>query len=379
MRGSISLGRVFGIPLRLHYTWFVIFALVTVSLVTNPWIGPPYPPIAQRIILGVLTSLLFFASIVTHELAHSILAIRNKIPVKDITLFVFGGVSQITKEATHPRAELSIALVGPLTSLALAGIFYGLYLLLNVAGQSLAASLTWWLAWINVVLAVFNLIPGFPLDGGRIFRAVVWQKTHDYHRATRIATRVGRGIAYAFIGGGIAIIILSFRYWFDGMWLVFIGWFLNGAARASYQQVLFRDALTGITARQVTDYASPLIPPHMNLTELVDQYILPTGRSCFLISWGAELEGMVTLQQTKKVHRTRWASTTVQDIMTPAAKLKVAHADEDLLAVVQQMSGESTNHIPVLEAGKVIGMINREDVARLLRARAEFGKGSKPA
>ena len=376
MRGNISLGRVIGIPLRLHYTWFVIFALVTVSLVVNPLVEPPYPPIAQRIILGILTSLLFFASIVTHELAHSILAIRNNIPVKEITLFVFGGVSQITKEATHPRAELSIAVVGPLTSLALAGIFYALHLLLASANQVLAASLMQWLALINVLLAVFNLIPGFPLDGGRIFRAFVWHKTHDYHRATRVASRVGRGIAYAFITGGIVLIFVLQR-WFDGMWLILIGWFLNDAARASYQQVLLRDALVGITARQVTDYASPLIPPHTNLMELVEQYVLPTGRSCFLISWGVDLEGMVTLQRIKKIPRTRWATTTAQDIMTPASKLKVAHADQDLLGVLQEMNGESANHIPVMEAGQVIGIINREDVARFLRTRAEFGTGPK--
>jgi len=375
MRSNISLGRVFGIPLRLHYTWFIIFALVTVSLVLNPLIEPPYPPIAQRIILGILTSLLFFASIVTHELAHSILAIRNNISVKEITLFVFGGVSQITKEATSPRAELLIAIVGPLTSLALAGIFYGLHLLLAVTQQILAASLMWWLAWINVLLAVFNLIPGFPLDGGRIFRALVWHRTHDYHRATRIATKVGQGIAYAFIAGGIALIFVL-GLWFNGMWLIFIGWFLNDAARASYRQVLLRDALIGITARQVTDYGCPLIPPHMNLIELVQQYILSTGRSCFLISWGAELEGMVTLQQIKKVPRDRWAITSVQDIMTPASKLKLAYADQDILSVLQEMDGESANHIPVIEAGKAIGVINREDIARFLRTRAQFGAGS---
>ena len=377
MRGNISLGRVFGIPLRLHYTWFIIFALVTVSLVLNPLVEPPYPPLAQRIILGILTSLLFFASIVTHELAHSILAIRNNISVKEITLFVFGGVSQITKEATSPRAELLIAIVGPLTSLALAGIFYGLHLLLVSANQILAASLMWWLAWINVLLAVFNLIPGFPLDGGRILRALVWHRTHDYHRATRIATKVGQGIAYAFIAGGIALIFVL-GLWFNGMWLIFIGWFLNDAARASYQQVLLRDALIGITARQATDYGCPLIPPHMNLIELVQQYIWPTGRSCFLISWGAELEGMVTLQQIKKVPRDRWAITSVQDIMTPASKLKVAYADQDILSVLQEMNGESANHIPVIEAGKAIGVINREDIARFLRTRADFGISSTP-
>ena len=249
MRGNISLGRVFGIPLRLHYTWFIIFAWVTFLLVFSD-VGQTYP-IEQRIILGILTSLLFFASIVTHELAHSILAIRNNIPVKEITLFVFGGVSQITKEATHPRAELLIAIVGPLTSLALAGIFYGLHLLLAGTQQILAASLMQWLALINVILAVFNLIPGFPLDGGRIFRALVWHRTHDYHRATRIATKVGQGIAYAFMAVGIASIFAPLLSWFNGLLLIFIGWFLRDAARASYQQVLLRDALTGITARQV--------------------------------------------------------------------------------------------------------------------------------
>lgn len=378
MRGNISLGKVFGIPLRLHYTWFIIFALVTISLVLNPLVEPPYPPIAQRIILGILTSLLFFASIVTHELAHSILAIRNSIPVKDITLFVFGGVSQITKEATNPRAELSIAIVGPLTSLALAGIFYGLHLLLAGMHQILAASLVQWLAFINVVLAVFNLIPGFPLDGGRIFRALVWHRTHDYQRATRIATRVGQGIAYTLMAVGIASIFAPFLSWFNSLLLIFIGWFLRDAARASYQQVLLRDALIGITARQVTDYVSPLVPPHTTLTALVEQYVLPTGRSRFLISWGAELEGTVTLQQIKKLPRTRWATTTVQDVMTPANRLKVAYADQDLLGVLQEMNGESTSHIPVIEAGKVIGIINREDIARFLRTRAEFGTSSTP-
>jgi len=378
MKGNISLGKIFGIPLRLHYTWFIIFALVTLSLVLYPWVEPPYPPIEQRIILGILTSLLFFASIITHELAHSIMAIRNNIPVKDITLFVFGGVSQITKEATHPKTELLVAVVGPLTSLALAGIFYGVYLLLARTEQSLASSLMWWLAMINVILAVFNLIPGFPLDGGRIFRAIVWQRTHDYHRATRIATRVGQGIAYAFMVGGIVLIILVPEYWFRGLWLTFIGWFLRDAARTSYQQVLLRDALIGITARQVTDYGCPLISPDLNLMELVQRHVLPAGRNCFLISWGAGLEGMVTLQQIKKVPRDRWAITSVQDIMTPASKLKVAYADQDILSILQEMNGENANHIPVMEAEKVVGVINREDIARFLRTRAHFGTSPTP-
>ena len=323
--------------------------------------------------MGVLTSLLFFASIITRELAHSILAIRNNIPVKEITLFVFGGVSQITKEATHPRAEVSIAIAGPLTSLALAGIFYGLHLLLAGTQQILAASLMQWLARINVILAVFNLIPGFPLHGGRIFRALVWQRTHDYHRATRIATKVGQGIAYAFIAGGIAIIFAPRSLWFNGLRFILIGWFLRDAARASYQQVLLRDVLIGITARHVMDYDCPSIPPDTHLRDVVEQYMLPTGRSCFPVARGAELEVVVTLQQIKKIPRTRWAITSVQHIMTPASKLKTVHVDQDVLSVLQEMEGESINHIPVIEAAKVVGVINREELIRFLRTRADLG------
>ncbi len=372
MRGNISLGKVLGIPLRLHYTWFIIFVLLTFSLVFYPLVGPPYPPIGQRIILGVLTSLLFFASIITHELAHSILAIRNNIPVKEITLFVFGGISQITKEATHPRAEFSIAIVGPLTSLVLAGIFYGLHLSLAGTQQILAASLMQWLARINVILAIFNLIPGFPLDGGRIFRALVWQRTHDYHRATRIATKVGQGIAYAFIAGGIAIIFTPRLLWFNGLWFILIGWFLRDAARASYQQFLLRDVLIDITVRHVTDYGCPLLPPDTHLIDIAEQYILRTGRSCFLITRGADLEGMVTLQNIK-IPRNRWATTSVQDVMTPASKLKTVHVDQDVLSALQEMEGENIKHIPVIEAGKVVGVINREELIRFIRTRADLG------
>jgi len=376
MRGHISLGKVFGIPLRLHYTWFIIFTLVTYSLVRYA-VGQAYP-IEQGIILGILTSVLFFASIITHELAHSVLAIRNNIPVREITLFVFGGVSQITKDATSPRAEFSVAVVGPLTSLAMAGIFYGLHLLLAGTQQTLAASLMQWLALINVVLALFNLIPGFPLDGGRIFRALVWQRTRDYHRATRIAARVGQGIAYVFIAGGITLMIFARASWFSGLWFILIGWFLHDAARASYKQVLLRDALIGITARQVTDYGCPLIPPDMNLGDVVQQYTLPTGRSCLLVTRGRELEGMVTLQHIKKIPRARWPVTSVKDIMTPAGKLKVAHADQDVLSVLQDMEGESANHIPVTEGGSVVGVIDREELIRFLRTRTAFGVTQAP-
>jgi len=369
MRDSISLGKILGVPLRLHYTWFIIFVFLTVSLVL--YVSGDYP-IEQRIILGIITSALFFGSIIVHELAHSVLAIRNGIPVKDITLFIFGGVSQITREATQPKTELLVAIVGPLASLAMGGIFYGAYFLLAQTQQTVAASLMQWLAMINVILAVFNLVPGFPLDGGRIFRALVWQRTGNYVRATSIATKVGRGIALAFIIGGI-VIIFTLHLWFQGLWLVFIGWFLHDAARASYQQVLLRNALYGITVHHVMDHGSPLISRDLNLRDLVQQYILPTGRTGFPVTREAVLDGMVTLQRIKKTPKAKWDITSVQDIMTPASKLKVAHPDQDILTLLQEMSGKTVNHIPVIQEGKVIGMVNREDLTRFLRTRVDLG------
>lgn len=366
MRGNISLGKIFGIPLRLHYTWFIIFALVTTSFVF--YSSDDYLAL-ERIAFGILTSILFFASIIIHELAHSILAIRNGIPVKEITLFVFGGISQITEEATRPNTELLIAAVGPLASLAMAGIFYGLSILLAQAEQTLIADLMQWLAILNVILALFNLIPGFPLDGGRVFRAIIWRRTGNYHRATRLANKVGQGIAYAFVAGGVVIIFVA-HLWLNGLWLVFIGWFLHDAARATYQQILLRDSLSGVKVRHVTDYSYPLVSPELTLERLVQEYILPTGRNCFPVARGTMLEGMIALCDLKKIPRTRWDITTVQDIMTPVNKLKTVHPDQDILSLLQEMG--KTEHIPVIEEGEVIGILNREDLNRFLRTRADL-------
>jgi Zn-dependent protease/CBS domain-containing protein len=369
MGNGISLGKIFGIPLRLHYTWFIIFALVTISLVLY---FPGSYPLVERIIFGILTSILFFVSLIIHELAHSLVAIRNGIPVRGITLFVFGGVSQITKEATRPNTELLIAVVGPLSSLALAGIFYGLYSLLAGVQQLLAAGLAQWLAIINLFLALFNLIPGFPLDGGRVFRAIVWRRTHNYHRATRIATSAGRGIALAFIIGGVVIIFVT-QLWFQGLWLMFIGWFLHTAAKTSYQQVLLHDALSGVAVRNVMDYGCPPISRTLSLKELVQNHILPTGRHCFAVAGEAVLEGMITLHDIKKIPRARWDITLVQDIMTPASKLKIAYPDQGALSALEKMNEENMNYLPVVEVGRVIGIVSRDDLNRFLRARADLG------
>jgi len=236
---AFNLGKLFGIQFRLHFTWFIIFILVTVFLV--------YPDYSQWLcwIIGIITSLLFFASVVAHELAHSLVGRANGITIESITLFIFGGVAQMSREVTRADAELKMAAAGPICSLIIGGLFGLIWLFTQGIIQPIAA-IAQWLAVMNGILAAFNLIPGFPLDGGRVFRSLLWRFTGNYSRSTRIATRMGQGIGYLFILGGISIIFLHpfGLSWFDGIWFAFIGWFLESAASMSYRQLRWQEALT---------------------------------------------------------------------------------------------------------------------------------------
>jgi Zn-dependent protease len=255
MGAVFNLGKLFGIQFRLHFSWFIIFVLVTVLLV--------YPDYSEWLywIIGIVTSLLFFASVVAHELAHSLVGRANGIPIQSITLFIFGGVAQMTREATRPDAELKMAAAGPTCSLVISGLF-GLLWLIPVIPEPIAIMISW-LAIMNGVLAAFNLIPGFPLDGGRVFRSLLWHFTGNYSHSTRIATRVGQGIGYSFILGGISIIFLHpfGLSWFDGIWIAFIGWFLGSAALASYRQIQRQEVLPGFTTSEVIPPDYPAVPP----------------------------------------------------------------------------------------------------------------------
>ena len=245
MGKAFNLGKLFGIQFRLHFSWFIIFIIITVILVS--------PHYSQWLywVTGIITSLLFFASVVAHELAHSLVGRANGIPIKSITLFLFGGVAQMTREATRSGAEFKMAAAGPISSLVIGGLFGLIWLLAQGRIQPIA-DIARWLAVMNVTLAAFNLIPGFPLDGGRVFRALLWRFTGSYGRSTRIATRVGQGVGYLFMLGGILIIFLRpfDLSWFDGLWFAFIGWFLARIASANYRQIRRRETLHDFTSSQ---------------------------------------------------------------------------------------------------------------------------------
>ncbi len=372
MGGGFNLGKVFGIQFRLHYTWFIIFFLVTASL---SWqVFPLYYPGWSQLLywsIGIVTSLLFFASVLAHELAHSLVGRANDIPIKSITLFIFGGVAQMTKEAAKASAELKMAAAGPACSLAIGGLFYLLSLLTqNTIGP--VAAMTFYLAQINVILAAFNLIPGFPLDGGRVFRSLVWRFSGNYRRSTRIATRLGQGVAYAFILGGILMIFLL-QEWVNGMWLVFIGWFLQSAASASYRQAQWQEALKGVIVSQVMTPHYMTVPPNITLTQLVQGYVLPTGQRFFLVADESGFKGILTLRNIKSVSQSNWDTTPVEKIMVPADQLKVARLEQDALSVVEQMNENDINQMPVVHEGRVIGLITRDNLMRSLRTRADLG------
>ena len=373
MGGAFSLGRIFGIQFRIHYSWFIIFLLITVSL-SWQYFPYAYPEWSAPIywLTGIATSLLFFTSVVAHELAHSLVGRANGIPVKSITLFLFGGMAHMTREASRHGAEFRMALAGPVASLAIGGLFFVLYLLLQSVNEPVAA-LTFWLARINVVLALFNLIPGFPLDGGRVFRSLLWRFSGNYQRATRIAFEVGRGVGYLFVAGGVILMFLSRENWFNGLWLAFIGIFLTYMATASYRQTQWQAALLGVKVADVMTTTCPVISSYVTISRVVQDYIFVGGHQCFMVTDGGELKGILTLRNIKSVDQKTWDTTAVGDVMTPAERLKVVRMDEEVLSVLEQMEEYGISQMPVESEGRIIGLVTRDDALRLLYTRSRLG------
>jgi Zn-dependent protease/CBS domain-containing protein len=375
LRGGIPIGRAFGISLRLHYSWFIIFALVTWALTASyyPSVFPSWS-LASRIAAGIITSLLFFGSVLVHELAHSIVSQRQGIPVESITLFVFGGVSQISEEPKQPKDEFRMAIAGPLSSLVIGGILWGIFFGVrnsNSFALQFIAAITYWLGYINLALGVFNLIPGFPLDGGRVFRSLWWWRSHNLKSATRIASSIGRAIGFLFIFGGIFLVFTS--YWFNGIWLALIGWFLESAAVGSYRQLLLQEMLKGHVASEVMSRDCVLIPPETNLERLVNENILTSGRRCFPVVSGSHVMGLMTLHNVRTVPRERWGMETVQEVMTPFDKLKWVKPDEDLASVFRILMQNDINQVPVVQDNQIVGMVTRENLLNFVNVRSGLG------
>ncbi len=364
---GIHIGRVFGIPIYLHTSWFIIFALITLSLSQQFRSQHPQWTNAQHWWLGIITSLFFFGSVLFHELSHSVIAKHYHIPVKSITLFVFGGLAQISRDPDNAKQEINIAIAGPISSLFLAGCFWLIEQYAHGGEMVIAAAK--WLALINLLLALFNLVPGFPLDGGRILRGIVWGITKNFARSTSIAARAGQVFAFFMIIFG-AWQALTGR-WIEGLWTAFIGWFLLSAAQESFMQVAFRDGLVGVKAVDIMSKDIPTVARDISIEEYF-QEVLRTGRRCHIVTGAGTPVGLITLQSTRSIPREEWNSTSIQAAMMPVSRIHWASPEEPALGVLQRMQSEDVNQMPVISDGNIVGIIARDTILRVLQTRLQL-------
>ncbi|WP_019939172.1 site-2 protease family protein [Bordetella sp. FB-8] len=358
-----------GISIGLDYSWFVVFALLTWSLAEGyfPADYPQSTPVLYWA-AGAMTAVMVFASVLLHELGHSAVALRYRISVRSITLFIFGGVAQIDAQPPNALAEFFIAIAGPLVSLALAVVFFIAQPLLAGAGP--LPGMAGYLAYLNLSLALFNLIPGYPLDGGRVLRAIVWAATRSLQRATLIAANVGRFFGLLFIFLGVLQVLHGNVG--TGLWVAFIGWFLDSAAHAQVVQVRVQDMMAGHSVAQAMNTHCATIPADMALQELVDRFVLANGQRSFLVERDGRIVGLATLHQIKAVPTQQWAATRVDQAMLSLEKAKCIEAEAELCTALQVMDRNGVNQLPVTRDRHVVGMLNREDIITFLRTVFEF-------
>ena len=373
-RGSgLRIGKILGIPIYLHSTWVFIFVAITYIIASQYKQQHPLWTDTQHWTVAVLTSLLFFASVLFHELSHSVVAQHYKIRVVSITLFLFGGLARIEREPSNAVQEFNIAVAGPLASGFLAGGFFGLALLLPYS-QTVGALATW-LWQTNFALAVFNLLPGFPLDGGRIFRAIVWGASKNYEKATRVAGASGKLIAYAMILAGAWGAFNGYLQ--NGLWIAFVGWFLLNAAQESVAQVAIRQTLSGLSAADVMSKEVPTVPGHITLEEYGAE-VLRTGRRCHLVVNDDRLVGMMNVHTLNSVPRNEWAHNSVQAAMIPREKILWTSPEEPLLRLLERLLSADVNQMPVVSGAKesapqIVGIVTRDSILRVMQTRSELG------
>jgi Zn-dependent protease/CBS domain-containing protein len=368
---GFRLGTILGFEIVLDYSWFIIFALILFSLgggffpISYPGLGT-----VSYGAMALAGALLFFASLLAHELAHAVVARRRGVIVDGITLFVFGGMARMRSEPQRAGDEFVIAGAGPVSSYLMGAGFYLLAIGLRAAGAGPEVyGVAAFLATINIILATFNLLPGFPLDGGRLLRAALWHLHGDMRRATRTASRAGEVLAYALMALGVLQALSG--YVLGGIWLLFIGWFLRNAAVASYSQLLVRDALQSVAAADLMTPWPDTVPPELSLQEMVDNFFMHYRHQAYPVVRGAEPVGLVTLEQVRRVPRDDWATRTVADVMTPAAGIVVA-PDTPINLMLEQMHAAGAYRVLVVGGGALLGIISSSDIASWIRHTREL-------
>jgi len=373
MGNGIRIGRIFGVQIALHPSWFVIAVIVTYLMAAGqlPATNPGWPE-AVYWVVGAVISLFFFGSVLAHELSHALVARRFGLKVRDITLFIFGGAASMEGDAKRPRDEALIAAAGPLTSLAIGGAMLGISL---VIGLPEVEAIVGWLGVINLTLGIFNLIPGFPMDGGRILRALLWKFRGDKNAATRNAAVVGRLFGYLLIAGGVFLIFEGSSP-FNGVWLALIGWFLSNAAESAVAQLTVEHSLHGIKVRDVMEGDPPSVSPNESVADLVNERLIRGGHRSFLVRHAdGGLAGIVTLSDVRRMPRENWEAARVTDIMTRYTDLASIGPDAPLEDALKLLQEREVNQLPVVtdEGRIVVGLLTRAGILRLIEARMRLG------
>lgn len=381
MENNLRLGRLFGIEVAVNWSLVFIFLLIAWSLALGVF-APMHPTWSPLFIWGIaiIGTGLFFASILAHELAHSLVARAFGLPVRSITLWLFGGVSSIGREPPSPKVEFLMAIVGPATSIVLGFLFIGLAALgtgglpdpgdLGVLGP--VSTLALWLGSINILLGLFNMVPGFPLDGGRVLRSIFWAMTDNLNKATQWASWAGQGVAWILILIGLAMIFgirvpIFGTGLIGGLWLILIGWFLHSAAVQSYRQIVVQGALQGVPVGRLMESRVATVPPNLPVSSLVHEYIMGTSERAFPVVQDDQLVGIVSLEDVRRVPREDWDLTSVRQIMTPQAQLTTATPDEDANEAMEDLATHDVNQVPVVKDGHLVGILRRSDIMRWLQ------------
>lgn len=361
--------RVAGIQIGIHSSWLFAFALISWTLAAN--VFPQQAPglgAAAYWTIGIIAAVLLFASVLLHELAHSLVARRRGLKVDSITLFIFGGVSNLTQEPLNAGDEFAIAIVGPLTSLVLAAVFF--VVAQFFAPQSLVGLIFGYLASANALLGVFNLVPGFPLDGGRVFRSIVWGASHSLRRGTLVASYAGQAVGWLLIAYGVLSIFGGGLI--NGVWLAFIGWFLNNAAESTRQEQTLRETLAGVTAASLMDTPAVVVPPDLSVQDFVMDYVMRRGvRAAPIVDASGRVLGIVSLTDARHISHQAWPTTRVDQIMT-RAPLTTLMPSEEVSGAIGLMAQKGLHQLPVVDDGRVLGMLNRDHVLRWIQLKHEL-------
>jgi Zn-dependent protease/CBS domain-containing protein len=364
-RRGVPLFKIAGIQIRLDFSWFIIFILVVVSLSAGylPQQFPDQHPLNYWF-AGLIATLLFFGSILVHELAHSLMAMRAGIHIPEITLFIFGGVSRLSEEASDAKTEFKIAIVGPFTSFALALVFWGLQRGLQIGQPSLTVAVLQYLVWINVAVGIFNLIPGFPLDGGRVLRAILWHRSGSLTQATRTSADIGKGFAIVLmVFGGLQIFAGSL---IGGLWFIFIGMFLRGMAEGGYQEVAIRQSLSGVSVQEIMIDDVVSVPPNLSLEQLVHDYFLRYGYRGFPVVQDGKVLGLISIMHMQGIADDQRQSMTVEDAMVPLEERMIITPKSPLTDALKRMTQEELNQLLVMQDSTLQGIVTKAGVLRFL-------------